>query len=183
MKKACKPKPSAARRDIVVESAAQKRRGSVGATSSEYAAPDGAKSKSTTANYKDAAPDGAAPQTAALSRDAIAKIAAVAAAAREGRAERAEALRNLKGGLRALYGTLEWTHSRPLARPSRAFRLRKTPFAVSQTAQVPGANPLKDAHAALDAAVLAAYGFSVKKDLLVQLLAPNQQVAAKIAQG
>jgi UTP:GlnB (protein PII) uridylyltransferase len=57
-----------------------------------------------------------------------------------------------KGGLRALYRTLE----------------------------LPGANPLKDAHAALDAAVLTAYGFSAKKDLLAQLLALNQGVAAKI---
>jgi hypothetical protein len=57
-------------------------------------------------------------------------------------------------------------------------------------------NPLKDAHAALDtvrttvslhrfadAAVLTAYGFSAKKDLLAQLLALNQQVAAKIEKG
>jgi hypothetical protein len=79
----------------------------------------------------------------------------VAAAAREVRAVRAEALRNLKGGLRALYRTLE----------------------------LPGANPLKDAHAALDAAVLATYGFSAKKDLLAQLLALNQAVAAKIEKG
>jgi hypothetical protein len=33
-----------------------------------------------------------------------------------------------------------------------------------RTLELPGANPLKDAHAALDAAVLAAYGFSAKKD-------------------
>jgi len=46
--------------------------------------------------------------------------------------------------------------------------------------ELPGANPLKDAHAALDAAVLAAYGFSAKADLLAQLLALNQQVAAKL---
>lgn len=147
--------PSAARRDIVVESAGQKRRSSVGATSSDYGAPDGAKSKSTTPNYKDAAPDGAAAKPAALSRDAIATIDAVAAAAREVRRVRAEALRNLKGGLRALYRTLE----------------------------LPGANPLKDAHAALAAAVLAAYGFSAKKDLLAQLLAFNRDVAAKIENG
>ena len=57
----------------------------------------------------------------------------------------------MKGGLRALYRTLE----------------------------LPGANPLKDAHAALDAAVLAAYGFSAKKDLLAQLLALNLDVAAR----
>ena len=147
--------PSAARRDIIVEPPAKNRPSSVGATSSEYAAPDGAKSKSNTASYKDAAPDGATPKNAALSRDAIAKIDAVAAAARELRRVRAAALPKLKGGLRALYRTLE----------------------------LPGANPLKDAHAALDTAVLAAYGFSAKKDLLAQLLALNQAVAAKIEKG
>lgn len=89
------------------------------------------------------------------SRDTLGKIDAVAAAARELRRVRAEALPKLKGGLRALYRTLE----------------------------LPGANPLKDAHAALDAAVLAAYGFSAKRDLLAQLLALNQQVAAKIERG
>jgi hypothetical protein len=90
------------------------------------------------------------PQTATLKQ-----IDAVAAAARELRRVRADALPKLKGGLRALYRTLE----------------------------LPGANPLKDAHAALDAAVLTAYGFSAKKDLLTQLLTLNQQVAAKIEQG
>ncbi len=80
-------------------------------------------------------------------------VSAVAAAGREVRRIRAEALPKLKGGLRALYRTLE----------------------------LPGANPLKDAHAALDAAVLAAYGFTAKADLLAQLLALNQQVAARIA--
>jgi hypothetical protein len=79
----------------------------------------------------------------------------VAAAARDVRRVRAEALKNLKGGLRALYRTLE----------------------------LPGANPLKDAHAALDAAVLAAYGFSAKKDLLAQLLALNLDVAARLERG
>ena len=79
-------------------------------------------------------------------------VSAVAAAGREVRRIRAEALPKLKGGLRALYRTLE----------------------------LPGANPLKDAHAALDAAVLAAYGFTAKADLLAQLLALNQQVAAKL---
>ncbi|HEY5769474.1 MAG TPA: type IIL restriction-modification enzyme MmeI, partial [Terrimicrobium sp.] len=78
-------------------------------------------------------------------------VAAVAAAGREVRRIRAEALPKMKGGLRALYRTLE----------------------------LPGANPLKDAHAALDAAVLVAYGFSAKADLLAQLLALNQQVAAR----
>lgn len=87
------------------------------------------------------------PQTATVKQ-----IDAVAAAARELRRVRAEALPKLKGGLRALYRTLE----------------------------LPGANPLKDAHAALDTAVLTAYGFNAKKDLLAQLLALNQEVAAKI---
>ena len=90
------------------------------------------------------------PQTATVKQ-----IDAVAAAARELRHVRAEALPKMKGGLRALYRTLE----------------------------LPGANPLKDAHAALDTAVLTAYGFSAKKDLLAQLLALNQQVAAKIEKG
>ncbi len=109
--------PSAARRDIIVEPPAKNRPSSVGATSSEYTAPDGAKTKSTTAGYKDSAPDGAA-----LPKDAIAKIDAVAAAARELRRVRAEALPKIKGGLRALYRTLE----------------------------LPGTNPLRDAHAALE---------------------------------
>ena len=90
------------------------------------------------------------PQTATVKQ-----IDAVAAAARELRRMRAEVLPKLKGGLRALYRTLE----------------------------LPGANPLKDAHAALDTAVLTAYGFSATKDLLAQLLALNQQVAAKIEKG
>jgi hypothetical protein len=64
---------------------------------------------------------------------------------------RAAALRDIKGGLRALYRTFE----------------------------LPGANPLKDAHATLDAAVLAAYGFSAKKDLLAQLLELNFAVAQR----
>jgi hypothetical protein len=82
----------------------------------------------------------------------VKQIDAVAAAARELRRVRAEALPKIKGGLRALYRTLE----------------------------LPGANPLKHAHAALDTAVLAAYGFNPKRDLLAQLLALNQEVAAKI---
>ena len=77
------------------------------------------------------------------------------AAGREVRRIRAEALSHMRGGLRALYRTLE----------------------------LPGANPLKTAHAALDAAVLAAYGFSPKADLLAQRLALNQQVAATIERG
>jgi hypothetical protein len=87
------------------------------------------------------------PQTATVKQ-----IDTVAAAARELRRVRAEALPKMKGGLRALYRTLE----------------------------LPGANPLKDTHAALDTAVLTAYDFNPKRDLLAQLLALNQEVAAKI---
>jgi hypothetical protein len=74
-------------------------------------------------------------------------------AAIETRRVRTEALKVTTGGLRADYRTLE---------------LR-------------GKHPLKDAHAALDAAVLAAYGFDQKKDLLEQLLRLNLDVAARIA--
>lgn len=42
---------------------------------------------------------------------------------------------------------------------------------------------LKDAHAALDAAVLAAYGFDAKKDLLTQLLELNLAIAAREKAG
>lgn len=79
----------------------------------------------------------------------------VAAAGREIRRIRAEALKNIKGGLRALYRSLE----------------------------LPGRNPLKDAHAALDAAVLEAYGFSATGDILKQLLDLNLSVAARIEKG
>jgi hypothetical protein len=80
---------------------------------------------------------------------------AVAEAGREVRRIRDETLPTVKGGLRELYRTLE----------------------------LPGANPLKDAHATLDAAVLAAYGFHPGKDLLAQLLALNQALAARIEKG
>ncbi|MGD0651672.1 MAG: DNA methyltransferase [Verrucomicrobiia bacterium] len=83
------------------------------------------------------------------------QIEAVAEAGREVRRVRAEALKNIKGGLRALYRTLE----------------------------LPGANPLKDAHTTLAAAVLAAYGFSANKDLLAQLLALNLDVTKRTEAG
>ena len=83
------------------------------------------------------------------------QVNAVAAAGREIRRIRAEALPKITGGLRALYRTLE----------------------------LPGKDPLKDAHAALDDAVLDAYGFDPKGDLLGQLLALNLSVAAKIERG
>ena len=49
--------------------------------------------------------------------------------------------------------------------------------------ELPGKNPLKDAHAELDAAVLAAYGFEARKDLLAQLLELNLTVADRITAG
>ena len=61
-------------------------------------------------------------------------------------------MEKIKGGLRAVYRTLE----------------------------LPGENPLKDAHAAPGAAVLAAYGLSPNADLLAQLLELNLAVAARI---
>ena len=83
------------------------------------------------------------------------QIDAVAVAAVLVRKIRAEALKQIDGGLRALYRTLE----------------------------LPGRNPLMDAHAALDAAVLAAYGFDAKKDLLSQLLDLNRFVSEREKAG
>ena len=68
---------------------------------------------------------------------------------------REEALGKVRGGLRAVYRTLE----------------------------LPGKNPLRDAHAALDAAVLEAYGFSPRGNLLAQLLELNLSMAARIEAG
>jgi hypothetical protein len=85
----------------------------------------------------------------------VKQIDAVAVAGREVRRVRDEALKRVHGGLRAVYRTLE----------------------------LPGKNPLKDAHAALDAAVLDAYGFSPRKDLLSQLLELNLDVAARTEAG
>jgi SAM-dependent methyltransferase len=83
------------------------------------------------------------------------QVRAVAQAGREVRAIRAKTLPTITGGLRALYRTLE----------------------------LPGRNPLRDAHEALDAAVLDAYGFSARKVLLAQLLELNLAVAARIENG
>ena len=54
---------------------------------------------------------------------------------------------------------------------------------VYRSLERPGDNPLKDAHAALDEAVLDAYGFSSKDDLLKQLLDLNLSVAERIECG
>lgn len=47
----------------------------------------------------------------------------------------------------------------------------------------PGKNPIKDLHEALDKAVMDAYGFSDKEDILSQLLALNLSVAEKEKKG
>lgn len=75
-------------------------------------------------------------------------VQAVATAALEIRRIRADTMAHMKGGLRALYQTLD----------------------------LPGHNPLREAHRNLDAAVTAVYGFSAKKDTLAQLLELNQVV-------
>ena len=85
----------------------------------------------------------------------IKQINSVAKAARELQRVRNAALKGIKSGLRAVYQTME----------------------------LPGNNPLKDAHTALDAAVLEAYGFDPDLDLLVQLLKLNHSVASRIADG
>ncbi len=86
---------------------------------------------------------------------APADVEAVAAAAVAVRGVRSDALTKLKGGLRGLYRTLDQ----------------------------PGKNPLRDAHAALDAAVLRAYGFPKKADLLASLLDLNQLVSEREQAG
>ncbi|MFC5522572.1 DNA methyltransferase [Polaromonas jejuensis] len=83
------------------------------------------------------------------------QIEAVAAAGVALRQLRAQAIKNIDGGLRALYRSIE----------------------------LPGKNPLRDAHEALDAAVLAAYGISARKDILQQLLDLNTAVEADLAAG
>jgi hypothetical protein len=78
-----------------------------------------------------------------------AQVDAIAAAGREIRAIRAVALKTTNGGLRAIYRTLE----------------------------LPGANPLRDAHTELDEAVRNAYGFSKRGAILASLLDLNREVA------
>lgn len=52
-----------------------------------------------------------------------------------------------------------------------------------RTLELPGTNPLRDLHEALDQAVLSAYGFDPDADILEQLLALNLEVAAGIEAG
>ncbi len=80
------------------------------------------------------------------------QINRIAMAGREIRRIRESARQQMRGGLRALYRTLE----------------------------LPGKNELKDAHIALDEAVCDAYGFSMKDDLLAHILELNFAVAQNI---
>jgi SAM-dependent methyltransferase len=79
------------------------------------------------------------------------QIKKVAAAAKALHTERTSTLKNHNMSLRDLYRLLEQ----------------------------PGKNPIKDLHAALDKAVLEAYGFTDKEDILSQLLVLNLSVAEK----
>ena len=79
------------------------------------------------------------------------QIKKIAAAAKALRSARTQALQTHNMSLRDLYRLLEQ----------------------------PGANPIKDLHAALDKAVMEAYGFNDKEDLLKQLLELNLRVADK----
>jgi len=83
------------------------------------------------------------------------QVRTVGKAGREVRRVRERALEKVKGGLRTLYRGIE----------------------------LPGRDPLKDTHAALDEAVMEAYGFSTDGDLLKQLLDLNHSVAERIERG
>ena len=85
-----------------------------------------------------------------------ADVKAVAKAAREVRVQRFRAgAHTRKGGLRAIYQTLD----------------------------MPGSDPLRDAHHALDAAVTAAYGFSKSENVLSSVLALNLECVARVKRG
>lgn len=83
------------------------------------------------------------------------QVDAVVEVGREIRRIRSSFMQAAEGGLRVLYRTLD----------------------------LPGKNPLKEAHDVLDAAVFDAYGFSAKKDVLGQLLTLNQSIAALAVAG
>ncbi|WP_312301965.1 DNA methyltransferase [Diaphorobacter nitroreducens] len=84
-----------------------------------------------------------------------AMVTAIANAGKAVRTLRAEAAEKQGIGLRALYRTLD----------------------------LPGKNPLREAHEVLNAAVMKAYGFAAKKPILQQLLDLNLKVADRSAKG
>jgi len=85
----------------------------------------------------------------------VTQINAVANAGRNLRQVREQALKHIDGGLRSLYRSLD----------------------------LPGKNPLKEAHEILDLTVIKAYGFTDDHDLLEQLLKLNQAVSENINAG
>ncbi|MFA6564128.1 MAG: hypothetical protein WCV00_19655 [Verrucomicrobiia bacterium] len=90
-----------------------------------------------------------------MTKNSLANSGTVAKAARELRALRRKIMESNGWSLRALYRTLE----------------------------TPGDNALRDAHAALDAAVRRAYGMKDGEDILAFLLELNLDLAAKEAKG
>lgn len=70
-----------------------------------------------------------------------------------------------------------------LARTKALKDYNKTLRDLYRLLEQPGKNPIKDLHAALDKAVLEAYGFDQQTDLLSQLLDLNFKVAAREAKG
>lgn len=84
-----------------------------------------------------------------------AQVTAAVEASRKLQAVRTTALKTAKGGLRVLYDTLA----------------------------LPGKNPLRDAHDALDTAVVTAYGFDSKWDVVAQVFALKATVAVRIKTG
>jgi hypothetical protein len=71
-------------------------------------------------------------------------------------------------------------------RKARADLLKKHNMSLRdlyRSMELPGAHPLKDAHAKLDAAVREAYGMTPKQNVLAFLLALNAKVAAAEAKG
>ena len=75
-------------------------------------------------------------------------------------------------------------HAAQALRTSRRTAMREHTMSLRDLYRLlekPGKNPIKDLHAALDKAVMEAYGFDAKGDLLGQLLALNLEVAAKEA--
>jgi hypothetical protein len=83
-------------------------------------------------------------------------------------------------------------HIRAVAEAARALRaLRREIMATNgwslrdlyRTLEIPGTNRLRDAHAALDTAVCAAYGMTPDEDILAFLLQLNLTLAAQEARG
>ncbi|WP_462249894.1 type IIL restriction-modification enzyme MmeI [Ferruginibacter sp.] len=94
----------------------------------------------------------------------------------------------------AIWDTFPWPQTptevqiKKVAAAAKAFHIQRTATLkqynmslrdLYRLLEQPGANPIKDLHAALDKAVMEAYGFDDTKDILAQLLALNLLVADK----